>query len=686
MTSTHYVGIREDDSVVEWGGENLSMEFVMPERLLGSYVCTSGAAGFNAAVTTDGTLALWGVTSTVGTNDPLENAITEERVAAAAAKPVKKYVAAKNVSVQTIVESEAGVMSIVSGAKQVGIIDMTGHVVTWGSNEFGMEFIPRHLEAVDFLCLGVSCCVARNGNGQYKIWGRINQGSDLDLLPDELDCKKMVLSEFIGLAVNKDDTLLKWGGIPGVAKERDPTNLPEGLRKVRDVACFAERCIAADITGKVHLWGMHLENPVIHDAGGPVRLVAAGKRHYTAILEGGSVVSWGDSNEYKQCDVPDGLKAKAVACGPHFTVCIDMEDNVVGWGYPKACVDIPAGLKAVSVSCGYKHVIALKEDGKYVVWGHNVYNTVQLSPADAFLDPRLTLADTSRYDFRRDFDVVTRYKMNRRQIQEVPRNDKVFDMVMHKPGRSLFEFLLEHQGNAVVFRYNGEQTATLKSSIEAGFRENGDSYRVNVFYECVGPHVMTDAGLGTFEFQDIYRQPYYQLNLANGTFLITMEDLERIFKQNQFWILQETGIELKYTASYWCVVAGGPLVSANHCQEGTQKKLYMLVPYSIISEEDEEEEVVVPQDTIKVKLGEEALDIDITGDGGKKVSAVKAKFAELKGVSVDRLKFISGGKILADDADVVPGFVIQVILAGEGGSDLRLKRIRQSRKNRNEFI
>jgi hypothetical protein len=165
-----------------------------------------------------------------------------------------------------------------------------------------------------------------------------------------------------------------------------------------------------------------------------------------------------------------------------------------------------------------------------------------------------------------------------------------------------------------------------------------------------------------------------------------MEDLERVFKQNQFWILQETGIELKYTASYWCVVAGGPLVSANHCQEGTEKKLYMLVPYSIISEEDDDEEEEVPQNTIKVKLGEEVTEIDITGLGGRKVSSVKAKFAALKGIATGRLKFISAGKILADDGDVVPGFVIQVVLAAEGGSDLRLKRVRQSRKTRNEFI
>jgi hypothetical protein len=157
-----------------------------------------------------------------------------------------------------------------------------------------------------------------------------------------------------------------------------------------------------------------------------------------------------------------------------------------------------------------------------------------------------------------------------------------------------------------------------------------------------------------------------------------MDDLERVFKQNQFWILQDTGIELKYTASYWCVVAGGPLISANHCQDGTDKKLFMLVPFSIISEEEDDEEEV-PQNVIKVKLGEEITEIDITDS--KRVLDVKTKYAAAKGLTVGRMKFIAGGKVLADDSNVMPGLVIQVLLAPEGGF-IRLSSLKQSRKNR----
>ena len=375
--------------------------------------------------------------------------------------------------------------------------------------------------------------------------------------------------------------------------------------------------------------------------------------------------------------MPAGLKAKKIECGHHYTVAIDMNANVVAWGFPNACSQVPAGQKAVSVACGPKHVIALQEDGFYVIWAHNIYNTARQAPTEVFIDPSETLAEVA-YKFRDDFVVPTKYTLNIKQLKSVVRNDVVFDMIMHNPKRKLFDFLLEHQGNAVFFRYNGVQSATLKSEIEKGFKEGGEFKRLNVFYECTKmfPFDPDNGQFGTFEYKDIYKKPYYQLNLGNGSFLITMDDLERIFKQNQFWILQDTGIELKHTASYWSVVAGGPLISSNHCQEGTDKKVFMLIPFSIISDEEDEEEEAIPQDIIKVKLGEETTDVDIRDS--KKVADVKAKYAALKGIKVEEIKFISSGKVLTDEQNVVPGFVIQVMKVAVGGS---FKRLSNTRKN-----
>ena len=103
----------------------------------------------------------------------------------------------------------------------------------------------------------------------------------------------------------------------------------------------------------------------------------------------------------------------------------------------------------------------------------------------------------------------------------------------------------------------------------------------------------------------------------------------------------------------------------------------MLVPFSFISEEEDEEEEAVAQDKVKVKLGEEVTEVDITET--KRVLDVKTKFGLAKGVAVERLKFIAGGKILKDNDLVVPGIVIQVILAPAGGN-LRVERVNKTRK------
>ena len=670
ISGTRVVCVRDDDRVIEWLEDNSDEAFVMPDKLQGSIISTSGSQGFSAAVNLQGELVGWGGSLAVGQNDPLGSLITPD----VAAVPVVPVAAPKkNASVQVSVVSEGAATIVASGYQNVGIVDETGRVIIWGARENNLHFIPRHLNGVDYLAMGPTCCVARNSSGQYIYWGESD--SKLSILPDSLDAKKIVLTDYVGFAINEDDTLLKWGQIPGMRPEYDTSNLPEGLTKARDVDGYGLNYIAADLEGQIYLWGS--DDVGKYDSTKRAIAVSAGKKHYAAILEDNTVISWG-TDEYKQLNVPAGLKAKQIKCGQHFTVAIDMDDNVVAWGFPKACADVPAGLKAVSVACGSKHIIALQEGGKYVIWAHNIYNAARQAPTEVFVDPGLSLAETSMIQFRLEFPVKTKYELNTKQLKQIALKETVFDLNMHNPKRKLVDFLLEHQGNAVIFRYKGEQTATLKSEIWKGLRDDDtrDSHRINVFYECkkMVPFSPDTGEYGTFEFDDIYRKPYYQLNLGNGTFLITMNDLERLFKQNQFWILQDTGIELKYTASYWSVVAGGPLISSNHCQDNTDKKVFMLVPFSILTDEEDELEELVNQNIVKVKLGEDVTDIDISDS--KKVSAVKQKFAALKGLPVDGFRFIAAGKILSDDADVVPGIMLMVALSKSGG--LRLARLRKT--------
>ena len=667
----HYLGIRDDDTVVEWGQPHYINDYVMPPLLKASQISTSGSMGCSAAIDLQGELVLWGTDS-----KPLEELIISAvAIAAAPAAPAAKvYGALPNDSVQTVFKSTTKAMAVASGGNNIGIINEQGSIVVWGGAASKRHFIPRFVTGVQQLFMGLTCCIAQNSLGQYIYWGYTEVGSSLNELPDTLDAKKIVLTDNVGLAINEDNTLLKWGKIPGMKPSADFSALPTDIsKKVRDVDAYLNNYIACGLDGKIFVWGAEA---VISDKykDSKALSVSIGRRHCVAILEDNTVVSWGLSNEYKQQNVPKGLKAKSIKCGHHFTVAIDMSDNVVAWGFPKACSLVPAGQKAASIAVGAKHVVALQEDGIYVIWAHNVYGVAKKAPETVFIDPDITLVNQLPTDFSRDFYIPTKYTLNVKQMKTVKRVDKVFDLGRHGD-RNLVDFLLEHQGNAVVFSYKGVLSGTLKSVLEKGFKdinptaEDSSHYtRINVFYECVRQITVDDAGYGTFEYKDIYKQPYYQITLSNGSCLITIEDLARIFKQNQFWLVQETGIKLANTASYLSVLAGGPIISANHCQAGTEKEVSMLVPLSFKSEEVEET-VEVPKDRVSLRIGEEKLDIDITE--GRTVGDVKAKLALIKGVAADSMRFIAGGKILKNEEEVVPGLAIMVMMPRGGRRTLK---------------
>ena len=87
--------------------------------------------------------------------------------------------------------------------------------------------------------------------------------------------------------------------------------------------------------------------------------ISGGSGHNLALKEDGTVVAWG-RNEWKQCDIPSGLK------------------NVVG---------ISAGI--------FSHSLAVRKDGTVVAWGYNKEKQCDvptgLADVVVFLEDRLTV-------------------------------------------------------------------------------------------------------------------------------------------------------------------------------------------------------------------------------------------------------------------------------------------------------
>lgn len=132
--------------------------------------------------------------------------------------------------------------------------------------------------------------------------------------------------------------------------------------------------------------------------------------------------------------------------------------------------------------------------------------------------------------------------------------------------KTILDFLTEEGRDALIFLSGKTQEGISASEVLKNI--NDGSY---VYYEC------NKAG-GVFPNPDIvYVDPYVRLPLTFPTY-IPYEDAKLMMTQHQFWEIIETPIVLNYTVSE-NFIKTGDAVGADHCQEGSAKRVYRLRPY-----------------------------------------------------------------------------------------------------------
>ena len=217
------------------------------------------------------------------------------------------------------------------------------------------------------------------------------------------------------------------------------------------------------------------------------------------------------------------------------------------------------------------------------------------------------------------------------------------------------DFLTEHRGNALVFRSGTAQYGTFLSQIIKDVHTNE-----SVFYECTRLAEYTgEDGSGTFEYGDILRQAYVRLSVPHSVY-VKLEDVQEHIMgipMPQLLEVVPTDQTLAFTASHTGVVAGGPIASQAHCQAGTNVKVSTLrpfVPATAVS--DPAPEAPRP---ITLQKGETRTTTLKT-----QVGEIRAEYAESAGITPSRVKFIFGGRVLADTDSVAPGSTILVMVSG----------------------
>jgi alpha-tubulin suppressor-like RCC1 family protein len=229
------------------------------------------------------------------------------------------------------------------------------------------------------------------------------------------------------LALLEDGSVMAWGrndtGALGDGTETDsdipmavcapaPEPCPGShLSHVRAIAAGESHSLALLEDGTVMAWGSggegQLGNGATASSDVPVPVsglsekvtaIAAGGQHNLALLEGGTVVTWGNNEQGQlgngtttKSDVPvavTGLseKVKAVAAGEGYSLALLADDTVVAWGKnnsgqlgngTETNSDVPVAVSGLTnveaLSAGRIHALAVLADkGTIMAWGSNL--------------------------------------------------------------------------------------------------------------------------------------------------------------------------------------------------------------------------------------------------------------------------------------------------------------------------
>ena len=185
--------------------------------------------------------------------------------------------------------------------------------------------------------------------GNVYLWGNAST-VDMDVRNKEREVEGMDHEprqfqgniEKVALTSNAYICLLKDGTVAYTGYQKDaplnvnlPKELTNGSVKVVDLATTSQCAAAVDETGKVWVWGVSTkgEKAVPEMEAKPVKLYG-GRYHFTALLENGDIVSWGD-DMFGQASVPHSVQSAEIAdvyAGGYQNYAVTTDGDVESWG------------------------------------------------------------------------------------------------------------------------------------------------------------------------------------------------------------------------------------------------------------------------------------------------------------------------------------------------------------------
>ena len=235
---------------------------------------------------------------------------------------------------------EAHIEHIAAGYDHVAAIDDAGNVYVWGNDRLGQTNLPSDISTAMLmkknlgfkqLEAGFQFTAALTEDGNLFMWGNGNMADIKVRSAYQGHIEKIALTTYSCVALLDDGTVAYVGLQNNAIAER----LPEGLDNVVDIAATGNTVAAVDADGKITVWGSLSDGlgevPEMNSK--PVELYG-GIKHYTALLENGEVISWGN-NVHGQSEVPQSViehDIETVFAGFYQNYAINSNGETETWG------------------------------------------------------------------------------------------------------------------------------------------------------------------------------------------------------------------------------------------------------------------------------------------------------------------------------------------------------------------
>jgi len=227
------------------------------------------------------------------------------------------------------------ITQISAGQDHVVALNAFGWVFTWGNSNFNLPNIPPTIQGnVVWVEAGVNYSVALTNDGRMHVWGS-RQATDTNIMLGQLGSGDVV-TQFV-TNPTAPVVLLENGYVRSLTRPGQHVfgNVPDEIQgRVVQIALTNRIGAAILDDGSVATWGSALEYAyhVPHELiGNNAAQIVAGIQHFVVLLNDGTVVGWGE-DFYGQSTPPNLSNIVSIYSGFHHNYAVDASGNIHTWG------------------------------------------------------------------------------------------------------------------------------------------------------------------------------------------------------------------------------------------------------------------------------------------------------------------------------------------------------------------